>query len=384
MPIFTRQEMDRRVRAFCGGLAARAIDVAFLHTPDNVYYMSGVPLLSAWGRPMWMVVGQNGPATLVGAMIEQENMEAYSWVEDVRAYDDSENVWQASLRLALDFIEGRGAAPARIGLERNLLTIGVYEVIQAAFPEATLVEVGDLLGELRIIKSEEELRLLRLGGEIARIGANAFLEALGDNVTELAVAASAVAEMDRALGALYPEGGTSTYAYCQAADHTMIPHFHPTGRRLRRGNLIGLNVFPVIWGYCMELERTFVYGEPSEAQRRALDATNDAFATCKAALRPGARMSDVDLLGREVLRRHGYDRYVRHGTGHPHGIMIGAAGREEGGELRAYNQGFIKPQMVNSVEPGIYIPGLGGFRHSDVMIVTGDGAVCATDFPVAL
>lgn len=383
MPIFTRQEMDRRVRAFCGGLAARA-DVAFLHTPDNVYYMSGVPLLSAWGRPMWMVVGQNGPATLVGAMIEQENMEAHSWVEDVRAYDDSENAWQASLRLVLDFIEGRGAAPARIGLERNLLTIGVYEVIQVAFPEATLVEVGDLLGELRIIKSEEELRLLRLGGEIARIGANAFLEALGDNVTELAVAASAVAEMDRALGALYPDGGTSTYAYCQAADHTMIPHLHPTGRRLRRGNLIGLNVFPVIWGYCMELERTFVYGEPSEAQRGALDAINDAFATCKAALRPGARMSDVDLLGREVLRRHGYDRYVRHGTGHPHGIMIGAAGREEGGELRAYNQGFIKLQMVNSVEPGIYIPGLGGFRHSDVMIVTGDGADCATDFPVTL
>jgi Xaa-Pro aminopeptidase len=64
--------------------------------------------------------------------------------------------------------------------------------------------------------------------------------------------------------------------------------------------------------------------------------------------------------------------------------MIGAAGREEAGELRVYNTNPLRPHMVNSVEPGIYLPDLGGFRHSDVMMLTGDGAVCLTDFPLAL
>jgi Xaa-Pro aminopeptidase len=381
--IFSVEEMNRRLAAFREGLAARQIDAAFLHTSDNVYYLSGVPLLSGWGRPMWMAVGSEDRVTLIGAMIEIENMETYSRITDIRAYDDSENVWQASLQLVRDAIAGWGRAPAQIGVELSLMPISAHGAIQAAFPTASLVEVGDLLNEMRIIKSAEELRLLRLGGDIARIGASAFLEALSDNVTELAVAAHAVAQMDRALAALYPQGGSSTYAYCQAGDHTLTPHLHPTGRRIHRGDLIGLNVFPVIWGYCMELERTFVYGDASAAQQRAIEAVNEAFTTCKERLAPGVRMSDVDLLARDVLRRHGYERYIRHGTGHPHGIMIGAAGREESGELRAYNANTLRAGMVNSVEPGVYLPDVGGFRHSDVMALTDDGAVCLTDFPIA-
>jgi len=147
---------------------------------------------------------------------------------------------------------------------------------------------------------------------------------------------------------------------------------------------VGLNVFPVIWGYCMELERTFVHRDASAVQQRALEAVNEAFTTCKAHLAPDVRMSDIDLLAREILRRHGYESYIRHGTGHPHGVMIGAAGREEAGELRVYNTNPLRPHMVNSIEPGIYLPDLGGFRHSDVMMLTGDGAVCLTDFPLAL
>ena len=87
----------------------------------------------------------------------------------------------------------------------------------------------------------------------------------------------------------------------------------------------------------------------------------------------------TDILS--LLEKYDLAKYIRHGTGHAHGIMIGSAGREEKGELRIYNKTLLAPNMANSVEPGVYIPGVGGFRHSDVLIVTETGARCITDFP---
>ncbi len=374
--------MQRRVSLFQEGLDARDIDVALLHTADNVYYVSGVPLLSDWGRPMWTLIRQDGQATIIGAMLEKENMEAYSWIKDVRVYSDDENVWQTIIGLVAGFLKDSTTLCRRIGIEHGLLPLSIFDGLEAAFPEAEFLEIGDLLADMRIIKSDEELRLLRIGADLAKIGASAFIEALNENASELSVVTHAVAEIDRALAALCPEGATSSYAYCQVGDHTLTPHLHPTGRRIKRGDLIALNVFPVIWGYWMELERTFVFGEPTAAQEKALNAVNQAFEQGKTAIRPGARMSDIDNLTREILNRYGYGDYIRHGTGHSHGIMIGAAGREEQGELRVYNPNHLKPNMVNSVEPGIYIPDLGGFRQSDVMLITEDSAICITDFPV--
>ena len=131
----------------------------------------------------------------------------------------------------------------------------------------------------------------------------------------------------------------------------------------------------------MELERTLVLGESTRVQYQALEAVGEAFDATKEALRPGLQMREADELARGILERRGFARYIRHGTGHAHGIMIGAAGREELGELRSYNHRELAPGMVCSVEPGVYIPDVGGFRHSDVMLITDEGAECLTEFP---
>lgn len=381
MPAFSKQEMTRRIDAFRKKLAAERVDIAFLHTADNVFYMSGVPLLSEWGRPMWAILPASGASAVCGAAIEKENMEEHSSFDEVMVYGDDENVVQASLKLCADFIDRRGSAKVRLGIEEALLPVGLFRAFRARFPEAELIEIGPWLEELRLVKSNEEIRLLELGADLAKIGADAFLEAMQDNVTELAVAAHAVAACNKAMGALSINGLTSTYAYAQFADHTMVPHLHPTSRRLRRGDLVSLNIFPVVWGYCAELERTFVYGDPTPEIRRPLDAVNEAFDAGKEALKPGVAMSEIDQLTRSILQKYDLAKYIRHGTGHAHGIMIGSAGREEKGELRLYNKTKLLPNMANSVEPGVYIPGLGGFRHSDVLIVTETGSRCITDFP---
>lgn len=381
MGIFSSAEMKRRLSAFETELSKCNVDAALVHTADNVYYLSGVPLLSEWGRPMWVVVQPSRDSAIIGASIETENMAAYSALATVLNYPDEARAVDNCLKRVMDLTGSVRDAAIRFGIERSAMTLELYEALRSMLPKATFVDIGEIIAGLRLIKSTEELAILDLGGILAKIGANAFLEALTENISELAVAAHAVAEMDRALAALYPSGATSTYAYAQFAEHTLTPHLHPTGKRLRRGDVVALNVFPTVWGYCVELERTFIFGEPSTEQKTALTAVNEAFDAGKAAIRPGASMRDIDLLTRNILEEKGLGKYIRHGAGHAHGIMIGAASREERGELRSYNSASLQPNMANSVEPGVYMPQIGGFRHSDVLIVTDTGARCITEFP---
>lgn len=380
LQIFSAFEMQRRVMSVFARLPAGA-DTLLVHTPDNVMYLSGVPLLSEWGRPMWCLVRRDGTGVSIGADIEQENMAANSAFDDIRTYADDENVWQASIDLVRDVIESDHGSFARLGAEVALMTTQMQRTLTEALPTAELFDAGSALAETRLIKSQEEIDLLRLGGQVAKIGAQAFLAAQHEGASEIVIASHAVAEMNRAIGALAPAALSSTYAYCQSGLRSLTPHLHATGRPLRYGEVVALNVFPVISGYCMELERTFVLGEPTWAQRKALEAIGEAFDLAKQALRPGLPMREVDEIARAVLAGNGFAGYLRHGTGHAHGIMIGAAGREELGELRKYNHRELAPGMVCSVEPGVYIPSVGGFRHSDVMLITEQGAECLTEFP---
>jgi Xaa-Pro aminopeptidase len=377
--IFSKSEMQRRILSFTNTLAERGVDAALLHSSDSVFYMTGVPLLSEWGRPMWAVFNLGGKSAVIGSYIEAASMEQNSATDETIPYADEENVVSASIKLAIEFIRRQKKAPKRVGIERQLIPLGLYERLREQLPNTDFVEVGDIIANLRIIKSPEEIRILRLGGEIAKLGANAFLEAISENCTELAVAAHSVSEMNRALAALYPEGATSTYAYAHFGEHTLTPHHHPTGRRLRRGEVVALNVFPVIWGYCMELERTFVFGSPTKEQACALEAVNEAFEAGKKSIGPGVPASDIDQLTRGMLKKRGYGERIFHGTGHAHGIMIGSAGREESGELRIYNKTLLQPNMLNSVEPAVFNQDA-AYRHSDVMLITDTGASCLTGF----
>jgi Xaa-Pro aminopeptidase len=378
--IFTDAEMRRRLSAFRGAMARRGLDAAFVHTADNVFYLSGVPLLSEWGRPLWLVVGHDD-LHVICARIETENARSLSHGADLHPYDDDSPAIEQGTQLVARLLQSIGADRGVTGIERQRLPLGIFERLTASLSGARFADASDALDKLRIIKSAEELELLLVAAEISKTGAGAFLDAVSDGATELAVAAQAVAAMDTALAERYPAGASSSYAYCQAGEHTLTPHMHPTGRRIAPGDVLALNVFPVVWGYCVELERTFVFGESTTTQHRALSAVNDAFEAAKTAVAPGVPMSDIDALSTQILGQHGFGEFIRHGSGHAHGIMIGAAGREELGELRSYNATALRPGMATSVEPGIYVPDLGGFRHSDVLLVTQDGACTVTDFP---
>ena len=128
-------------------------------------------------------------------------------------------------------------------------------------------------------------------------------------------------------------------------------------------------------GYLAELERTFFIGKPSPEAERAFKAMVEAQETVIQAIRPGVTSQEMDKLGRDVLRKYGYEEYAIHRIGHGQGL-----GRHEEPFLIFNSTLVLQEGMVFTVEPGIYIPGLGGFRHSDTLIITKDGCENTTDF----
>lgn len=377
--VFSKEEIGARKDRLTAYMRQAGLDAVLLHSADNVFYLSGVPLLSEWGRPMWYVQKSNGDAAVIGSGIERESMESAHHAETLW-YDDSQAVLISALDLAEKFVGGK--AP-RLAVEAGLLLESVRTQLEARLKVEELIDVSPQIEEMRLIKSVEEFDLLRIGGQVAKIGADAFLDALRPGVTELQVSSAAVYAMNVATAALIPSGLSSTYAYCQTGMHTMTPHLHASGRRIKQGDLIGLNVFPTISGYCVELERTLVLGEATAEQDRALQITHKAFAAGKAAVENGAVMSSINKAALGPMIEAGYGDSIRCGSGHAHGIMIGSAGREEQGELRDYNDRVIVPGIACSVEPGIFVADLGCFRHSDVLLVHQDGSVeCVTEYDV--
>ncbi|EYR78185.1 Xaa-Pro peptidase family protein [Shinella sp. DD12] len=383
MPIFSENEMSRRLIRFRARMGAERIDAALLHTADHVFYLSGVALLSGWGRPMWSVVTETA-SIICGAAIHEENIRAHGSVDELLLYNDDEEPTRKCIALCSSVIARNGGLTPRIGIEEAAMPYGTRKALEESIPGAVFVDVSPWLEEMRFIKTAEELSLLKFASDLAKLGADAFIEALDDNVTELAVAAHALAAVDKAMGALSSDAVTSSAVYAQFGGNTMIPHQHPTGRRLKRGDVVTLNIFPAVWGYSSELIRTFVHGGPSERQRQILEVIDRSLDVGKGLLVPGAIMGDVNRGMNEVIARHGFEGGIRCGNGHANGIMIGAAGREERGEVRAYNTNRFAPGVVNTIEPGVYLPEIGGFRQSDLMVLTPTGAECLTDFPLRI
>ncbi len=159
-------------------------------------------------------------------------------------------------------------------------------------------------------------------------------------------------------------------------ERSVMPHVFSNTRTLQRGDVVihsrqvGLN------GYRAELERTFFIGEPSEKQKKAFEAARLAQEVALDFIKPGVTAAEVDNVARQVIEKEGYSEYFIHRVGHG----IGVSAHEEP-YLRFDNNLVLEEGMAFSIEPGIYIPGVGGFRHSDTVVLTSNGHKCITDYP---
>lgn len=374
---FSAQEYERRLSRLRRIMAERNIPVVLLTSMHNIAYYSGF-LYCSFGRPYGCVVTQDA-CTTVSANIDAGQPWRRSLGDNV-IYTDwkRNNFWRAVGQLA--------NGETRIGVEADHLTIASRDLAIDMLGVSELVDIAPDTMAARMVKSVEEIELIKSGARIADVGGAAIRDAVRVGTTEIEVAIAGRDAMEIAIAQAHPDAEyRDTWVWFQSGMNTDGAHNPVTHRYLQAGDILSLNAFPMISGYYTALERTLFLGEPDPASLRYWNANVAAHELGLSLIRPGARCSDITNEINRFFADEGLLQYRSFGYGHSFGVLSHYYGREAGLELREDVDTVLTPGMVVSIEPMIWIPegqaGSGGYREHDILIVGENGAENITGFP---
>lgn len=252
----------------------------------------------------------------------------------------------------------------RPGFESDAVTVDAHDVLAEA-AGVPLHRAPGLVQRLRAVKDADEVDALRRACAVGDAALAGLLEAggLAAGRTEREVALDLEHRM-RAHGA----SGPAFETILAAGAHSAVPHHRPTGSELRAGDLVKIDFGALVDGYHSDMTRTLVLGPAAAWQRELYALVADAQAAGRAALVPGTAVADVDAAARGVVERAGRGEEFVHGLGHGVGLQI-----HEAPSLGAAGTGTVEAGMVVTVEPGVYLPGRGGVRIEDTLVVRDGG-----------
>ena len=243
------------------------------------------------------------------------------------------------------------------------VTVAQLNTIQETF-HGRMTPVADLVLLLRTVKSREEIEAIRAASELAEGVLADLTEDLHPGITERELAAEFEYEF-KSRGA----DGASFETIALFGPRSSQPHGKPGDKPLEPGDIVLLDLGCRMKGYCSDLTRTYVFGRMPETWFSVIyDLVLRAQRSALEAVRPGARCRVVDAVARDIITTAGYGNHFGHGLGHGVGIEV-----HEGPRLRRDSDVLLEEGMIVTVEPGIYLPGQGGVRIEDLVVVTKDG-----------
>jgi Xaa-Pro dipeptidase len=380
----TPVEHRTRCDALLERVAAEDVSGVVLFDPYYVLYYAGFAFAPT-ERPIALVLAGDGTRALVVPRLEVEHAQAKTTLDRVEHYDEypgeprAETVLQQTLA-ALDLT-------GRVGADQDGYPwiLGYRGPTLSELTGATVVRVADHIEEQMAVKSDAEVALIRESVRWGNLAHRLLQRYTRPGVTETEVAQRASAEatfaMLDAIGEVYRaqnffrDGAHAGYRG-QIGRNAAIPHALAGNIVFQEGDVLVTGAGAPVWGYLSELERTMFVGEPSPEQERLFGHMKALQETAFEAIRPGARCSDVDMAVRSYFAQHDLFAYWRHHTGHAIGIRY-----HEGPFLDSGDHTEIRPGMVFTVEPGLYSPEQGGFRHSDTVLVTNESVELMTYYP---
>lgn len=373
---FSKAEYVRRLEGLRKIMRARDIPVVLLTSMHNIAYYSGF-LYCAFGRPYGCVVTMDD-CTTVSANIDAGQPWRRS-VESNVIYTDWQrnNYWRAVASLA-------GNA-GRVGIEGDHLTLAQRD-LAVGFLGAELVDIAGDTMVARMVKSAEEIALIKGGARTADVGGAAIHAAIREGATEIEIAMAGRDAMEAEIARAYPDAEyRDTWVWFQSGINTDGAHNPVTKRALEKGDILSLNTFPMISGYYTALERTLFCGEPDKESLRLWEANVAAHELGLSLIKTGATCSGITAEINRFFESENLLQYRSFGYGHSFGVLSHYYGREAGLELREDIDTVLEPGMVVSIEPMIWVPegtaGAGGYREHDILVVGDDGAENITGFP---
>jgi len=351
MPEAHAQRRDRLRSHLIGA----GFDAALITNLVNVRYLTGFT-----GSNAALLVGASADAADGGAVLCTDGR--YT----TQAGEESPDVEILIDRACARALTGRAAAAgaARLAIEEQNVTVELYRALGTALteaaPAAELVGLGRVVEDLRRIKDSEEIAALRIACEIGDRALGEMIESILVGRTERHIAM----ELERRMA----DHGADAVAFptiVATGTNSAIPHHDPGDRRVEDGDFLKIDFGARYRGYHADMTRTFVIGtEPAQWQQEIYNVVFAAQKAGREALAPGVELAAVDKAARDVIEQAGYLEFFTHGLGHGVGLEI-----HEDPRLGPTATGKLDACMPVTVEPGIYLPGRGGVRIEDTLVV---------------
>jgi Xaa-Pro aminopeptidase len=344
-------QIQRRVGAIRRRLSNHRIDGLILTKPANVTYLTGFS-----GEDSWAIVAKGAVYLLTDSRYTEQARKECPRASIVERKDP--------IAAAAGKLVGKLKSAKTIGVEKSI-SLAQYETLKKN-AEARLKAVEGLVEEQRSVKDEGETAAIRSAASIA---ATAFARAVRHarpGITESTLAGILDLEMRRQ-GAKV--GFETIVAFGPNASR---PHHQPSQRKLSQRDTILIDFGARTNGYCCDITRSFAFGKPTTAYRRAYEVVERAQAAAIRAAKAGVELVEVDAAARNTIRESGLLVYG-HGTGHGFGLEI-----HEIPFLKEGAKGKLQAGQIITIEPGIYIPGKLGVRIEDDILITADGCEILT------
>jgi len=274
----------------------------------------------------------------------------------------------------VELVKGREDLIAKIAAQVKSLNIknlavdsisveGYRSLIKGLRGQAKLKTQSDLLWELRRVKDEKELELMRKAADLTSIGMKTAYETIRPGIKEVEVAAEIEYAMRRRGG-----WGTAFETSVASAAHSAFPHGGCTDREIRKGDLVVVDIGATYHHYCSDMTRTMVAGKSSDKQTKLYEIVKKAQFKAFEAIKPKAKAKEIDTVARNVITKAGYGEYFVHGLGHGVGLEV-----HEPPTLNPESKDVLTVGNVVSNEPGIYLIGFGGIRIEDSVLIQKQG-----------
>jgi len=344
----------------------KGLDCIALVPGPNMRYLCGLALFMS-ERPVVALFHADGRAGAVVPALELGR--AKTMAGDRMAlypYADEDGPEDAFLALA----EYSGLAESRCAVESLHMRVLELRMLERAAPGAGFVSLEEELPGLRAIKDQHEIKAIRRAIKITERGLHELISQPLLGLSERQIAA----RLDQAVRAAGADSGASPIVV--GGPNSANPHAGPSDRALQRGDLLTIDCGVRIDGYLADITRTFVIGEAASEVVAMYEAVLQANEAGRQAVRAGVPAQAVDRAARKAIEDAGYGEYFIHRTGHGLGMEV-----HEPPYIVEGNEQPVEAGMVFTVEPGVYLPGLGGVRIEDDVVVQADGCESLTSFP---
>jgi len=340
---------EKRVKKLKDNVAEMGFDAILVNDEKNIYYLSGFP----WGAKLLIPVEEESILFVYSVNYEAARSLARNVIVELV------EVGEKIERKVLDAILKRRFKS--IGFDK--MDVAEYQRIKDSLGKVRFELLGDIIWSLRKVKDEIELALIRRAAELTSCGMKRALEVIKPGMRVWEVAAEAEYEM-RKMGS----SGVAFDTIVCSGPETAYPHGGLGEREIKDGDLVVIDIGARYHGYCADMTRTVIVGEGTWIQKHIHETVRRAQRIAINRIRAGVKAKDVDEAARKFIAENGYDKYFIHNLGHGVGLDI-----HEPPTLGPLSEDLLLAGNVVTVEPGIYIPGLGGARMEDMILIEEEG-----------